>query len=244
MPSRNPISYTNTNGTPFNSSSKAFFVSDATGATYNTLCLNYPPDPDGTPRVFTTVTSALAACVTGEGDFIVLSPDFTTALTVTELASAQSKGVMIIQGGQNVGSVWSAMRATANTPQTNTEALFTVTGKVKLVSLIGRVTTPTAATTNTAAIYVQDTSVANLGCTTIAAVGHINSLVCSAFLSITGTFATVVQSSKMAAVYQASPVVISGNSQIKWITTGSTTGKIQWTARYEPLEPGARVIPA
>lgn len=45
-------------------------------------------DNDGVQRVYTSLTSALAACVAGRGDVVVISSDLTTAPTDTELSAA------------------------------------------------------------------------------------------------------------------------------------------------------------
>ncbi len=48
-------------------------------------------DTDGVQRVYTSLTSALAACVAGRGDVVVITSDLTTAPTDTELGSAGTK---------------------------------------------------------------------------------------------------------------------------------------------------------
>lgn len=75
--------------TPRNSA-KTFYVTSAigTGAMAQLLQDIAPIDNDGVARVYSNITDALAACVTGRGDAIVIANDYTTAPTDTELASA------------------------------------------------------------------------------------------------------------------------------------------------------------
>jgi hypothetical protein len=54
-----------------------------------------PVDNDGVLRVYGNITDALASCVTGRGDAIIIANDYTTAPTDAELSSAGSKGVTI-----------------------------------------------------------------------------------------------------------------------------------------------------
>ena len=107
-----------------------------TGKSAQFLQDTFPIDPDGVVRVHNTVTAALAQCVTGRGDYIFLAPDFTTALTAAELLSAETKGVAILPTGKYQDGLYFENRAETITPATTQAALFTVTGKVKIISII------------------------------------------------------------------------------------------------------------
>src|SRR3990167_2064681 len=113
-----------------------YFVSDTTGLFWNALNLQYPPNKDGNTVVFSSVTDALAACTAAQGEVIVLAPDFTTVLTATEENNAATKGVLVVWARDELDGKFRADKATAALAQ-GVSSLFTVTGKVKLLNLIG-----------------------------------------------------------------------------------------------------------
>lgn len=243
MSSNNIISYPLAKGM-FPTGGKVFFVSDVTGALWNNWNLQYTPDPDGVARVYSTVTLALAATVAGRGDCVELAPDFTTALTAAEILLAETNGVVVLQNGKNIFNRWFAERLTAATPQTTSHALFTVTGKIRLLNLTGVVTTFVQDQAQNLSVLVKDTSSLALGCTSIAAVTSVRNLQTTVFLTMTGTLSAAMLSSKLAGLFQAASVIINGSSQIMLKSSASSTGKLKWRVDYEPLEPGARVFPA
>ena len=75
---------------------KTFFVILSTSTNLPAMQDLFTFDTDGVQRVYTSLTTALAACVAGRGDVVVISSDLTTAPTDTELSSAGTKGVKII----------------------------------------------------------------------------------------------------------------------------------------------------
>ncbi len=219
---------------------KVFYVSDTAGVNWNSLNVSF----SNISAVFSSVTLALAATTAGEGDVIVLATDYTTAMTAADLVTAQTNGVSIVQAGKNIFGQWFADRATANTPQSTNAVLFTVTGRVKLKSLIGTVTTAIADTAQSFTVYARDASDATLGSISLAAATSIRNLVTNGMISLTGTLANSLVTSKIAAVFQAAPITLAKGSQIKLLSTASIAGKVQWHAQYEPLDPGARMFPA
>jgi hypothetical protein len=78
---------------------KTFYVTSAigTGKSAQILADIFPIDPDGTQRVFSTITLALAATTAGRGDVIVIANDYTTAPTDAELTTAGTNGVTFVQ---------------------------------------------------------------------------------------------------------------------------------------------------
>ena len=98
-------------------------------------------DSDGVQRAYTDLTSALGACVAGRGDVVVITSDLTTAPTDTELASAGTKGVRIVYSNIPECSELIAMTTSKTLPATTTGAIFTITGVVEILSIIGVVTT-------------------------------------------------------------------------------------------------------
>lgn len=120
------------------SSGKTFYVTGAigTGAAAQFLYDTLIPDSDGVARVYATITLALAACVTGRGDAIVVAADYTTTPTDTELDSAGTKGVRLVFANLPASAEQIAITANKALPATTTGAIFTVTGLVEITSII------------------------------------------------------------------------------------------------------------
>jgi len=240
MPTRNIISYNNAKGTPF-SLGKVFFVSATSGALWNTLNLNYTPDEDGINRVYTNYTDAIAACTASNGDIIVTAPDFTTAPTSTEITNAETKGVVIITGSGTIDNKFITYKATANLPQTQSANIFTTTGRVKVLSILGTVTTRVQDQACNASLHAWDSV---FGTTDLCAVASIRNELTDTMLSITGTFANALVTSGAAAVFQAAPFVLNAGSSIRLKTSASNTGQVKWRVEWIPLEAGAQVVSA
>ena len=234
-------------GMPPASTGKTFFVSDTSGASWNELNLRYPPDADGVARVHTSVTLALAQCTSGNGDVVILAPDFTTALTAAEILSAETKGVTVLPAGKNSDGVWFSERATATPPQSANSALFTITGKIKVISLVGEVMTDVQDQACDFTLSHQNdgnnNSATALASVALAAATNIQSEPIGTLIGLTGTFANSLVTSHSAAAIQANPFVVRKGS-IKLQTSASNTGSIKWRIDYIPLEPGARAVAA
>ena len=69
---------------------KTFYVTSAvwTGTASQFLQDVFTPDSDWVVRVYANITDALASCLAGRWDAIVIANDYTTAPTDTELSSA------------------------------------------------------------------------------------------------------------------------------------------------------------
>jgi len=80
---------------------RTFVVAAATNAAYDKLSQIFVPDPDGLTRLYTTIAGAIAATVSGRGDFIFVAPGSYTISTVLTLAN---NGVHLIGLG-NPGEV-------------------------------------------------------------------------------------------------------------------------------------------
>ena len=227
-------------GMPF-TTGKVFFVDDNSGSNIAVNNLFFKPDSDGTGRLHATPTSALAQCVAGHGDVIVLAPDFSTALTAPELLSAEIKEVSIVQAGQNINGSYSVHRATAALPQTTAEALFTVTGRIKLLEIIGVVTTVIQTQANNTKLVANPIVGADVD---ICAVLDITGDAVGTFYNITGTFADpLVGSTSGAGVAQVAPTIIEAGT-LDLDCSASNTGEIKWQIVYESLDPGAFVFAA
>lgn len=230
------------------SGSQWYIVSPSGTAQYSELGSIFTPDTeDGIPRLYTSVADVFSqanAIVAGRGDRIWLTPDYTTALSATDLLNAQTNGVMITPLTTDTYLGYStAYRATATLPQGTSAAIFTVTGRVKLLDILGTVTTAIAAGANNTKLTLDPTA-AGLANTDICAALDIASDAIGTTYNITGTFATaLVGASGGAAVYQAVPVTLEAGS-LNLDCTGSSAGSVRWEVHYVPLDPGARMIAA
>jgi hypothetical protein len=220
---------------------KVFAVA-AAGVNYNRLSGIFTPDPDGTLRIYTTPALALAQCVAGRGDVVILDPSYTTAPSAAELLAAETKGVHI-QGVYNLATGKSfAYKPTAALPASTTGSLFTVTGDVLLHSIIGVVTTviQTQACNTKLAVKKGATS------TDICAVLNISANAVGSRYSITGTYGNALINTAIGVPLapQATPVFIEGGSTIDLNTAATNTGSVKWAVKYEAQAPGAQIISA
>lgn len=220
---------------------KSFVVlgsSDANAQYINEL---FTTDPDGIARTHSSFTLALAQCVSGRGDYIYIAPWFTTAPTAAELLAAETKWVMILPLGKFNGLGYVEARATATLPQTATWSLFTVTGRVKVTSIVWEVTTITGATATNGKLIATPTV---WSATDMCSAASVASLAVGSQLFITGTLATALQTSAWGAMLvQAAPLQVNA-----WVigfnTTANNTGSIKWRIEYTPIDPWAKVIAA
>ena len=221
---------------------KIFFLLSSSEAQFADFNNRFPVDEDGVVRVYTSWASALAACTAGQGDIIEVSPGFTTALSAAELLSAETKGVTIYQAGKQLldGSYFEN-RATAALPASTQIALFTVTGRIKLVSIIGEVTTAIQNQANNTKLVANPTVGADVDICAVASTA--NDAVGTNYF-ITGTFATALQkSASVVGVYQAAPLLIPAGT-IDLNCAATNTGSVKWKVIYVPIDPGARVFAA
>lgn len=228
---------------------KTFVVVGTSGASYQDVISLWQPDNDGVVRNFTTPTLALAQCVAGRGDVIILAPDFTTTFTAAEILSAETKGVTVIPSNLTTGAgVYFCERATATLPQslpTSGSAIFTVTGKIKLLSIQGVITTVIQSqSTGVRLVTVPTVGTQSDLCTT----ADINAGAVSSILTILTTAgvnfsAPMINTANGNFAYQFFPVVVQAGT-INLTTGASSTGSIKWRIEYAPMEPGARVFAA
>lgn len=220
---------------------KIFAVSVSGDTNFNNINELYGYDSEGVARRYSTITAALAACVAGRGDVIILSPAFTTALTAAELLSAETKGVSFVQAGKNVNGIYFEHRTTASLPATTASALFTVTGRIKLISIIGEVTTIVQTQACNAKLIANPTVGADVD---LCAVLDITAAAVGTQFSITGTLANaMVKTTSGAGVFQAAPLLIQPGT-IDLSTSANNTGSVKWRIEYVPVDAGARVFAA
>jgi len=220
---------------------KIFVVAATDDVSQASLTGVYLDDPEGVARLLPSFTLALANCVAGRGDVIFVSPEFETALTAGELLIAETKGVRIIQSNSNKNGEITVHRATGVLAQTADLSLFTITGRVELVSIMGTVTTVVESQTNATLLKMNPTVGADVD---ICAAFDIDGGPVGAVFSITGTLATaMVATVSGAAVKQADSLILEAGL-LELECAASNTGSIKWTVVYKPVDPGARMFAA
>lgn len=220
---------------------KVFVLASSSESAYFTLAAIYTTDPDGVARLYTSWASVIAATVAGRGDKILVSKGFTTAPTLAQLATMDTNGVASSQLGGQVGSHWTTTRASSSLPATTATPYFTVTGKVKILNIIGEVTTVFQAQANAVKLIANPTVGADVDlCTTVEG----NAAAVGSLFTITGTLANAMIKTVSGAVpSQASPVIVTAGS-IDFSAAATSTGATKWTVIYEPIDAGAMVIAA
>jgi len=229
-------------GTPF-TTGKTFMVSTTDDENYEVITQLYKPDTDSVNqvRLFTTITLALAQCVAGRGDVVLLSKGFVTAPTLAELEIANTKGVIMEQAGGKLGDSFYTGRVAATLPATTATPYFTVTGKIILLDIVGEVTTVVQTQANNTKLVANPTVGADVD---LCAVLNITGAAVGSIFTITGTLASaMVKTASGAGVAQASPLIVAAGS-IDLSCAATNTGATKWLVRYQPLEVGARVFAA
>lgn len=221
---------------------QVMFVMASTDTNYNDMAEIIGLDPRGKVRIYSTIALALAACGTNTGDMVLISPGFTTAPTLAELASAATQGVIMqfLGGGSSVPHQYAILPATA-LPASGYGVLFTVTAPVRLLDIQGEVTTAIQAQANATKITATPTvgSAVDL-CATL----DINGYAVGRTLNITGTLATAMISTNANGVMVAQAAAITVPAGTIGLTTAATnTGAVKWVVRYIPLVPGAAILP-
>ncbi len=227
-------------GIPF-TTGKVFFVDNSSGANDNAINSLYIPDPDGVLRVFTTFTLALAQCVAGRGDVIVVAPDFSTALSAAELLAAETKGVAIVPANADANGVVTAYAPDTAIAGATDKSLFTVTGLIEMIQIIGKVGTVVETQANNTLLKINPTAGADVD---LCAALDISAAAAKTFFTITGTVGdAMIATASGGVTMQASSLVIDAGI-IELETAADNTGTAKWMIRYRPLEAGARVFAA
>lgn len=232
---------------PKETGGKVFIVYSENESNAQVIRELWEPDSEGKSRSFTNFTDALAACTAGRGDKIFVTQGYTTAPTLTELATANTKQVLIEQIGGKLGNDYVTTKAATTLPATTTGTLFTVTGMVKILDLIGEVTT----TVQTQACNAKLQAIPTVGSTQdLCAVANITALVTGTalFLSLNDTttpaafFANALQVTAPAVFVNGQKEFVVPAGTIGFNTSATNTGAVKWVVRYLPLLPGSRVF--
>jgi hypothetical protein len=227
-------------GIPF-TTGKVFFVAEDGGANLQAIDDLYVPDAEGVARRFSTFTAALAACVADRGDVIVVSPNFEDALSAAELLAAETKGVRIVQANADKDGIVTVYAADTAIAGATDKSLFTVTGLVEVIEIVGKVGTVIETQANNTLLKINPTDGADVD---LCAALNISAAAAKSFLSITGTAAdALINTASGSFLQQASSIVVNAGV-IELETAADNTGTVKWFLRYRPLEPGARVFAA
>lgn len=216
---------------------KVFYVGTAAAVALNLGFQDIiTSDEQGIPRLYNTAALALAQTVAGRGDVIVLLPSY-GALTAAELLLAETNSVAIRLAGSRDEDGFFANRLTAALPASATGSIFTVTGRVKLLSIIGEVTT----VIQTQACNLKITNTPTVGSAVdLCANANVSGLTVGTQLNITGTLATALQTNNGALLYQASPIILKAGT-IDLITSATNTGSVKWNVKFQPIDQGAYI---
>jgi len=123
-------------------------------------------------------------------------------------------------------------RATANLPQTATGNLFTINGRVKIIDIIGEVTTVIQAQPTMMKLQSNGEDISDNCDIDADAVGTV--------YNITGTKIDNTQENVNGVLEgQTTPIVATDG--IDLVTDASSTGQVKWTVRYEIIEKGSSV---
>jgi len=135
----------------------------------------------------------------------------------------------------------SVERVTNSLPQSTQEPLFTITGRVKVVDIIGEATTGIENKLNNTKLVANPTAGADVD---ICAVVDIAADAQGTMYSISGTFANaMIKTVSGAFEGQANPFTIADGT-LDLSCSDSNTGAIKWTVLYEPLDANSTVVAA
>ena len=152
-------------------------------------------------------------------------------------------GVVAIPSGRQQVSpgVFRAFRAVAALPATTATPYFTVTGRIKLLAILGEVTTVVQTQANNTKLIANPTVGADVD---LCAVNDITADAVGTIYGITGTLANaMIATTSGAGVYQAAPLLIAAGT-IDLSCAATNTGATKWLIDYQPIDPGAFVVAA
>lgn len=127
-------------------------------------------------------------------------------------------------------------KAAANLPQTTAAALFNVTGKCQITSIVGEVGTAIQNQANNTKLTANPTTGTSVD---ICAVLSIADDEAGTLYSITGTLSDALAGTAAGAVAAQVKGVIVNTGTLDLDCAASNTGTIAWSVFYVPLEVGA-----
>jgi hypothetical protein len=139
-------------------------------------------------------------------------------------------------------------RATAALPQTAAAALFTVTGHVLLKRILGVVTTAVGNVANVAHLRLNSTGAGATTDLCLAAGGlDIDNDAADTQYTITGTFANAMIATTnlpLATAADINVLLVPGSLELACAGNDGGGGRVRWSALYQPLEAGAKMVAA
>ena len=223
---------------------KVFFVAPSSGPYDNEIEDLYTIDEDGVKRTHSDFNSAVSECVADRGDVIVMAPDFNTSISQSDLDTAESKGVVVVQAGKETREGVKIATQTAQAlPQSTAEAIFNVKNRVKILSIVGEVTTDIQNQANNTKL-IASPSAAGLSDVDLCSTVDIANDSDETIYTITGTLANALQKNANGVIQaQADPVIVPEGS-IDLSCSASNTGEVKWYVEYVPVDFGGRVFAA
>jgi len=136
-----------------------------------------------------------------------------------------------------------ASRATDTLPQTTAEALFTITGTIELLAIVGEVTTAIQNQANATKLTFNPTGAG--ASTDLCAALDIDNDAAGVLYTISGDFSDAmlegVWCAERTSTANTSKGVILGAGTIDLDCAASNTGNIQWFVLWRPIESGSTV---
>jgi hypothetical protein len=133
------------------------------------------------------------------------------------------------------------MGASSALPATTTGTIFTVTGLVEVIAIVGIVTT----VIQTQTCNLKLSTVSNSATTDICANLDISAKAAQSRMSITGTFANaMLNTAKGVPVARQATSIVVQEGTIIATTDATNTGAIRWSVLYRPLQEGSRIVSA
>lgn len=130
------------------------------------------------------------------------------------------------------------LRTTATLPQSSNFTIYTVSGEILLMGLVGEVTTVIQAGANNLKVAIDPTAAA-LATTDLCVAADIDGTVVGSFLSLTGDIGDSLLIGPTGILFDR-PLVIPAGS-LKLYCDASKSGSVKWTCHYFPYEDTARV---
>ena len=220
---------------------KTFVLAAATFTGRDILDDLLTPDTDGQTRLFSNQTDAANATVAGRGDVLYIHPSWTTAISAANTLTLETNNVQVLNMAAGAAGVLAVNRATAALPATTTSAAFTVNGRVKILSIVGEVTT--VFQTQACNLKIQFNPAGTGASTDLCANLNVTASAVGSMFYPDGTFATAL----VKAVYLARPMttpIIVEDGTLDLVTDATNTGSVKWRVEYVPAGPGAFVVAA
>jgi len=130
-------------------------------------------------------------------------------------------------------------KATGTLPQTTQGVLFTISGRVRLIDIIGEVTTQIGAGANNAKLISNPTVGADVD---ICAQLDIDGDVVGTMYSITGTLADAMIATTSGAFRSQVSAVTLAAGTLDLYCSASKTGSVKWTVVYQPIDSTAKIV--